>query len=97
MRTAVLAASVALACASPAAAQMRLPCMPIDAALARLKDVGAVSVARMLDRDGDLWVMYAVPGGTAVVIMLSPANGAACGMEGNALEVTPMPAKGDPT
>jgi len=88
MRIAALAAAVVLAfVSSPVAAQVRLPCMPIERALELLKAMNAAPVAEFTDGDGDVWALVRLPGGRAAVMMLSPMRGVACGVEGSGLRV----------
>ena len=88
MRTAALAAALALAfVSSPVAAQVRLPCMPIERAVELLKAMKAAPVAEFTDGDGDVWALVRLPDGRAAVMMLSPMRGVACGVEGGGLRV----------
>lgn len=93
MRTAALAAAVALV-TSPAAAQVRLPCMPLQQAVDILKSLKAAPVAEFTDKDGDLWAMVRLPDGKGAVMLLSPMRGMACGIEGEGLVVH---IEGDPS
>ena len=93
MRTAVIAAAVALV-SSSAVAQVRLPCMPLQAAMDILKSLKAAPVAEFTDSDGDVWAMVRLPDGKGAIMMLSPMRGMACGVEGKGLKVH---LEGDPS
>ena len=93
MRTAVIAAAVALV-SSSAVAQVRLPCMPLQAAMDILKSLKAAPVAEFTDSDGDVWAMVRLPDGKGAIMMLSPMRGMACGVEGKGLVVH---LEGDPS
>jgi hypothetical protein len=61
--------------------------MPLERAVELLKGLKAAPVAEFTDGDGDVWALVRLPEGKAAVMLLSPARGMACGVEGNGLRV----------